>query len=148
MSKSKVQVVKRISSKSVGFSQIELNKLVAENPEGVKLYSVAGCANGLRSGEGAYGPWEALVGSFIAIRNDGTEFTSIQCFLPDPFHDVICNKVRTLSPEDPNSSVQFIIEVGVRPGTKPGVAYEFTAMDKQSVEMVNQMEDLRQKLLS
>lgn len=81
----------------------------------VPLFRVFGIANGVAHGETNLGPWEALMGIFEAVRlSDGERFAAAKCFLPGAAGDMIVARLKAVREEDPDASVRFGLEVGIR----------------------------------
>lgn len=121
----------------------------ADIPEkGVKpLYTVIGQAMGVRKGEGDFGPWVALVGTFEAVNLETAEvFSGPECFLPEPFNAMIANK---LQGEGKSHAIDFAFEVGIKaaPEDDPTrVPYEYTCKPIQDPTAGDPLKALRGRL--
>lgn len=89
------------------------------------LFQVIGQVYGTRKGEGDYGPWVALVGTFEAVNLiTGEAFTGPECFLPEPYNGMIADK---LTGEGRVNAVDFAYEIGLTPpGPDSTVQYEYS----------------------
>lgn len=116
--------------------------------KGVKpLYTIIGQAMGVRKGEGDFGPWVALVGTFEAVNTDTGEVTAgPECFLPEPFNSMIANK---LQGEGAAHAIDFAFEVGIKaaPEDDPTrVPYEYTCKPIQDPTAGDPLKALRSRL--
>lgn len=109
-------LVKKITAKDL-FGKVE-------KPEKETfLFRVIGIATGFKTGEGTYGPWVKLTGSFKAIRFDtGEEVRSNAAILPDIANDLIYEQIK--SPDI--DQVQFAFDIGVKPSDSP-TGYDWIA---------------------
>lgn len=81
--------IKKMSVATV-FGKIKVAELLTQGADGklvskgeVKLFRVFGRVVGVKGGISTYGEWEALVGQFRAITNEGEILDSGTLFLPD-----------------------------------------------------------------
>jgi hypothetical protein len=140
-----INLVRKIVPRIVMESDIEKPK------SATNLYSLIGVANRVATGESDYGPWTKLVGAFEAQRvKDGARFQAPVCFLPEPFHSLVVQRVQAeieastqyetddagkpvmkdghpVVAREGRAAVQFAVIVGLKPSArKGGVGYEFT----------------------
>lgn len=116
--------------------------------KGVKvLFTVIGQAMGVRKGEGEYGAWIALVGTFEAVNTDtGEVFVGPECFLPEPFNSMIANK---LQGEGAVHAIDFAFEVGIKAAPADDltrVPYEFTCKPLQDPTQADPLLALRGRI--
>jgi hypothetical protein len=131
-------LIRKISAKSV-CGKIEVPKSAK------KLFVVFGHAQKTKSGTTDYGTWTALVGRFEAVNTEtGEVFQSPQCFLPEPMQSMITVSLEELD-DDGNrvtNSVQFSIEVGIKPSDVP-IGYEYTTKEIVEADTADPLAALR-----
>lgn len=111
-------ILSKISPKTVNSGKKQ--KHPEENDPVKWIYRIVGIANGIRSDEGAYGPWIALEGTFQAMRfEDGQIFRSGQCFLPQIALNLVLPVLKS------NSAVEFAFNVGIQ-FSDSQIGYEYT----------------------
>jgi hypothetical protein len=119
------QLIRKISAKTILGGKPE----VPEKP--TPLYTVLGIAQKTKNGTSDFGEWTSLVGQFEAKKIGSDDVVvAPQCFLPEPLNGMIAAQLEETD-EDGNrvtSSVQFAIEVGVKPA-KTATGYEYTAKE-------------------
>lgn len=112
-----MQLIKAISAKAILGSSDAVKK-AEEGP----IFSLIGFASGIESGESSFGPWEALVGEFLAVRTaDGEEFKAGKAFPPATLIELV--KPFLMDAENPRVQVAFII--GKKKSSSP-VGYDYT----------------------
>lgn len=111
------------------------------------LFQVIGQAYGIREGQGDYGKWTALVGTFEAVNLiTGEFFAGPECFLPEPFNSMLANKLK--GPEKVNA-VDFAYEIGVSPpGPDDTVQYVYTCKPIHDPTAGDPLKALRSRLPS
>jgi hypothetical protein len=109
------------------------------------LFQVIGQTYGIREGEGEYGKWTALVGTFEAINlKTGEFFSGPECFLPEPFNSMIANQLKG---EGAVKAVDFAFEVGLKPpGPDSTVQYEYTCKPINDPKQGDPLKELRARL--
>lgn len=134
-------LIRKISAKSVCGS--------TEKPKkATKLYIVGGIANKVKTGDSMYGPWTALVGQFEATNIEtGEVFVAPQCFLPEPMNGMIASSLEQVDDDGKrvNNSVQFAVEVGVKPA-ETTVGYEYTAKEIMKSDAADPLAAIREKI--
>ena len=134
-------LIRKISAKSV-CGKVEKPK------KATKLFIVGGIANKVKTGDSQYGPWTALVGQFEATNIEtGEVFVGPQCFLPEPMNGMIAAALEMVDDDDKrlNSSVQFAVEVGVKPADNT-VGYEYTAKEIMKSDSADPLAAIREKI--
>jgi hypothetical protein len=116
--------------------------------QGVKvLFTIIGQAMGVRKGEGEYGPWVALVGTFEAVNAvTGEVFAGPEAFLPEPFNSMIANK---LQGEGAVHAIDFAFEVGIKSAPNEDttrVPFEYTCKPLQDPSKADPLAALRGRL--
>lgn len=129
------ELIRKISAKTV------IGKI--EKPEKAKpLFHVYGIARGVRTGESTYGPWVALIGQFEAVNlESGETYQAPQCFLPEPIGSMMAAQVQ----DDDTESVQFGLEVGIKPADT-ATGYEYTSKALVESREADPLADLRSKM--
>lgn len=108
--------VKKLSAKTI-VGRIDVPE------KATPLFRVYGQVDGVKSGTGMHGVWNAFLGAFEAVRLDtGEVFQGTQCFLPNQLTDLLVSQVNRLGE---TGSVEFAVEVGVKPSDSP-IGYEYT----------------------
>lgn len=122
-------------------------------PEGegemTKLYTIYGKARSVRAGVSTFGEFHVLKGMFQAIRTeDGQEFMSAECFLPEPMHGHITNRYIAAAEkkEDP-PLLEFAFDIFLKESKVP-VGYEYVTVPIVQPEETNDLADLRSKALT
>ena len=131
-------LIRKISAKSV-CGKIEKPK------KAEKLFSVIGIANKTKTGQSDYGPWTALVGQFEATNYESGEiFVAPQCFLPEPLNSMLAGTLEETDEEGKQvtASVQFAVEVGVKPSDVP-IGYEYTTKELVEADTADPLAALR-----
>lgn len=132
-------LIKKISAKTV------VGRVTAPE-KAMGLFTVVGIANGTRTGNSAYGDWIALTGQFEATNMEtGEAFAAPQVFLPEPLQGMIAAQVRTPDKDGNTPSVQFGVEVGVKPADN-SFGFEYTVKEIVNVEQNDPLADLRKAL--
>lgn len=136
-------LIRKISAKSV-CGKIEKPK------KAIGLFVVYGHASKTKTGSTDYGSWTALVGRFEATNIEtGEVFQAPQCFLPEPLNTMIAESLEeTETDEDGketrvNSSVQFSVEVGIKPSDVP-IGYEYTTKEIVEADTADPLAALRE----
>ena len=114
-------LIRKISAKSV-CGKVEKPK------KATPLFIVFGIASKTKAGNSDFGPWTALLGQFEATNLEtGEVFQAPQCFLPEPMNSLIATQLEATDEEGNRevNSVQFSVEVGVKPNETP-IGYEYT----------------------
>ncbi len=118
-------LIRKISAKAVLGASPEKPK------KAINLFTVIGIAQGVQTGTTDYGEWTALKGQFEATNKEtGEVFQAPKCFLPDPLNGMIAATLQETDEEGNrvNSSVQFAVEVGVKPADT-ATGYEYTTKE-------------------
>lgn len=124
------------------------NEIQIEVPYAAKLFTVIGVSHGIKTGTGDNGPWVAFLGSFEATRaSDGQVFQAGQCFIPKAVEDLLVSSMRAGQKDDPQASVQFAIEVGIKPADT-AVGYEFTVKNLVKTQNADPLALLRREMLA
>lgn len=114
-----VSFLKKLSAKTI------MGKIRAPE-KATGLYRIFGQVTGVRSGTGDNGVWNAFLGAFEAHRMDtGEVFQGSQCFLPSGISELLVAQVRKATDNNDTASIEFAIEVGVKPTDTP-IGYEYT----------------------
>ncbi len=126
-----------------------IKQLVPQETGGmIKLYTVYGKVRAVRPGTSTYGEFHALKGIFQAIRNDGQEFVSAECFLPDPVHDHIVAPYLSAAEEDKDPPmVEFAFEVHLKESNML-IGYEYVTIPIVQPAQTDDLADLRAKALA
>jgi hypothetical protein len=113
-------------------------------PKITPLIQVIGQAIGIKTGETDFGPYTALVGNFEAVNmKTGEIFYGPQCFLPEPFNEMIANKLKS----DETQGVDFALEIGVRQPTETeNVKYVYVSKPIHDPSAADPLEHLRKRL--
>jgi hypothetical protein len=115
-------------------------------PYSATLYTVIGVSHGIKTGTGDNGPWVAFLGSFEATRHsDGAVFQAGQCFIPKAVEDLLVSAMRAGQKDDPQASVQFAIEVGIKPADT-AVGYEYTVKNLVKTQNADPLALLRNQM--
>jgi hypothetical protein len=96
MSTGTVNVVRKISTKNIGLSKIEIQKVLSDKKIGerVFLYSIAGLANRSEQVDNSFGNQSTkFFGDFVTVLENGEETKSNQCFVPEPASSQIENQL-------------------------------------------------------
>ncbi len=121
-SEKSVELLSKISVKTV-YGSINVKKL---HEEGAKsIVRVIGLANGVQTGESAYGTWTAFKGNFKAINLEtGETFSSAKVFIPAIAQNLIEGALSNAS----NDAVEFAFDIGIKPAkdSKGADSYEYT----------------------
>lgn len=131
-------LIRKISAKSV-CGKVEKPK------KAEPLFSVLGIASKTKTGNSDYGPWTALVGQFEATNfATGEVFVAPQCFLPEPLNSMLAESLNETDDEGKqvNNSVQFAIEVGIKPSDVP-IGYEYTTKEVVKADTADPLAALR-----
>lgn len=132
-------LIKKISAKTIIGTVSPPEKATA-------LYTVIGIANGIKTGMSAYGEWLALTGQFEAVNLEtGEAYVAPQVFLPEPLQGLIAAKVRTPDENGKTPSVQFAVEVGIKPA-RSTMGYEYTVRELVDASDSDPLADLRKAL--
>jgi hypothetical protein len=112
----------------------------------ISLYRVIGFSHGIKTGTGDNGPWCAFLGSFEATRtSDGKVFQSGMCFVPKAVEDLLLASLKSGQTDDASSSIQFAIEVGVKP-SDTAIGYEYTVKNLIKTANADPLLTLREQL--
>ena len=139
-----IQIVKKVSTRVIcgGLPPVP-------NPgETIWLYNVIGLANSIKTGESQYGPWRALLGSFVAeapsAENPGEtkRFRTGQLFLPDVALDLVAPSVAASKKSE---QVQFAFRVGVMGDDSAATKYVYVAESLLAPEESDPLEMLMAK---
>lgn len=97
------------------------------NPEAeLFVMKVAGYINGVKDGQGAYGPWKGLSGNFSAINmGTGEVFASKTCILPGPMNEALYDTASEKLAEDASTQIAFKVNVYVKRSARDKNKYEF-----------------------
>jgi hypothetical protein len=110
------------------------------------LYRVIGFSHGIKTGTGDNGPWCAFLGSFEATRaHDGKVFQSGMCFVPKAVEDLLVASMKSGQKEDSGASIQFAIEVGVKP-SDTAIGYEYTVKNLIKTANADPLLTLREQM--
>ena len=140
------QLIRKISAKTVCGK-------VSKPEKANRLFTVMGIATRVKTGEGPYGPFAGLVGQFEATNIEtGEVFQAPQCYLPEPLNTMLTEALQeTVTEKDDdgnekqvrvNESVQFAVEVGVKPSDAP-IGYEYTTKEIVKAETADPLAALR-----
>lgn len=124
-----------------------------ENPTEIVLYDIFGTARGFRQGSSDKGPWTSFRGEFKCVREDGKEFLSGACFVPQPMEDMIFGRLQALQ-TDPDVShraagVDFALRVSIvppRPGKPSATGYEYKVVSHIEAELSDPMKQLEARV--
>lgn len=97
-------------------------------PKEFPLYSVYGVASKVRTGKTDKGDWVSFKGQFEAVTSNGEIFMSGQCFLPQPFEDMLFSQLQAAQQADEKASVEFAVRVFLVPpkaGKPSATGYEY-----------------------
>lgn len=108
----------------------------AEDGHELDLFTAYGEAVAIKEGESTYGPWQALVGKFRAIRaSDGKIFQSQKIFLPTVATELAVDTIRKLEKKaeaaraaghpELSAAVEFVIKVGARKDSSIQAGYRY-----------------------
>ena len=131
-------LIRKISAKSI------CGKITAPK-KATPLYVCLGIATKTKSGQSDFGEWTALVGQFEATNiSDGVVSQAPQCFLPEPLNSMLAESLMELDDDDNrvNSSVQFAVEVGIKPSDVP-IGYEYTTKEIVEADTADPLAALR-----
>jgi len=132
-------LIKKISPKTVVGSPAVPEKAVA-------LFTVIGIASGVKTGPSPYGEYVALTGQFEATNLEtGEMYAAPVCFLPDPLQGMIVAKLRTPDSDGNLVTVQFGVEVGIKPA-KTATGYEYSVRELVEADRNDPLADLRKAL--
>ena len=97
---------------------IETTVQMYKEDDEVKLLTIFGTANDVKTGQGAFGEWVAFQGQFEAINAiTGEEFTARQCHLPEPWSAELHGQLKTAKIVEAEggamASLEFAIHVNV-----------------------------------
>lgn len=132
------QTLRKLSSKTI------LGKTPDQPPEGetVALYMVYGVADGVARGNSDYGAYVRLLGNFEAVRlADGQVFNAPQCFLPQPFDEMIAQKL-----DGGATAIDFAFEVGCKRPSQGTNAYEYTCRPIRDPNATDPLEEIRKRI--
>lgn len=117
------------------------------------LYTIFGTASGTATGESDFGPFMEFTGTFEAIRlEDRERFAGTRAFLQQPAQDMLFNQLKKIQAQDPNASVTFAFQVGVKPSLKwlasgDGTSYEYTVKSYFRVQRHDALAELRASVM-
>jgi hypothetical protein len=98
------------------------------SPKEFQLYNLYGMANGTKQGHTDKGDWLAFRGQFEAMTEGGELYNSGQCFVPQPFEDMLYSQLQESQSKDEKASVQFALRVYLvapKPGKPSATGYEY-----------------------
>lgn len=104
------------------------------------MYRIVGVATGSRTGEGTYGQWVGLEGTFQALRyEDGAVFRAGQCFLPQVALNLVLPVLKV------NNAVEFAFNVGIQFADSQ-IGYEYTVEPLIEAEENDPINNLLKKI--
>ncbi len=114
----------------------------------VELFTVYGKCRNVRAGTSTYGTFHALKGLFQAIRSeDGQEFMSAECFLPEPMHGHIVSAYLSAAENDEDPPMlEFAFTIHLKESKVP-VGYEYVTVPIVQPAQTDDLADLRTKAL-
>jgi hypothetical protein len=134
--KSSTTFIKKITVKEC-YGTPELRAL-PEDHSIVPILRVAGFAQGIKTGEGTYGEWKAILGEFAATNlKTGEIFTSPVAIIPSAMGEMIFQQVQASLMEDASSRVRFAVEIGVMVSKRDKNKYEYTVQPIVDPEVGN-----------
>lgn len=93
--------------------------------------------------------FEGLTGAFRLIPSDpdGEVLESGVLFIPDAFHNLIADQLRTQQRDDPKAEIEFAFEVAAMPANNPaGYSWKFNPAFKFAG--VNPLDEVQKKLVA
>ena len=139
-------LIRKVTAKSICGKMVPPSKAK-------RLFSVYGIATKTKSGSTDYGSWTALVGRFEAINIEtGEVFEAPVCFLPEPLNTMIAEALDETVTEGEgddakevrvNTSVQFSVEVGIKPSDVP-IGYEYMTKENVKADTADPLASLRE----
>jgi hypothetical protein len=113
------------------------------------LYAVIGVANGARIKPTQFSAEQYVIsGRFKAIRNDGDEFESLECYLPEPAQSVIAEAIKDKVNAETGevtkpAPIEFAYMIGIAPSKRGALGYTWTCepmMDEKEQNALSAIE--------
>ena len=123
-----MEYLKKMSAATI--SAIPKGYKEMENGDVADLFDVIGLAEGIETGTGSMGDWQAFEGTFQATKlADGKKYRSKKLFLPDTAAGMLEDAVNGAE----GGKVEFAFRIGMRrvikknaQGDETGAGYEYT----------------------
>lgn len=147
-----MQLLKRISTRSVFGSKEDIQRLVLSNEKiNHPLYRVYGYATGYVTGaskfknaDGTDQPdWVCIAGDFEAINTNGEVFNAALCFLPNYITGPI---VQALKENSDISQIEIAYDIVAQYDKQSATSYTYLAQSVRRAGEVSQLESLREKI--
>lgn len=109
----------------------------------IPICRIYGTANGVKRGQGTYGPYAKLIGSFEGVSIEtGEIYTAPTLILPPPMNETLAAAI-----ESGDTGLQFAFEVGVKPGVnrtgKSKAVYEWVTKNLIKQSAADPLAELR-----
>jgi len=134
-----MELLKKLSMKTMGINPKKVIKDL-EDGQSVDIIRIAGTAGGVKRGESNFGPWAALLGSFVAIDLQANKpYQAGTAFLPDIVTDMLVKAVEHSDPETgevTTTDVMIDLTIGLKANEKSSVGYEYTVTPNMKLSSV------------
>jgi len=146
--KIKMELIKKITSKTVGYDKPYLQTLfgttLAKDGDTIAAYKVVGIVSDIRPGQSDFGPYAKFIGEFVCTTENGEQFQSGTALLPTTIADLLQGAV--MQAREKQQSVEFGCAIGVKRDSTSATGYVFTAQPLMEFKSSDRMGNLLHKL--
>lgn len=115
----------------------------------IKLYSVVGKVDSIKTGESDKGPWTAFLGQFQSVvhnsvdgENNGKSVMSSKAFLQEPYQTMVFSALKDAE----GGSVEIALDVSAKVDSTSSVGYVYDIASLKEIKLSDDLQGLRDLL--
>jgi hypothetical protein len=110
----------------------------------VALFNIYGVTHSIKRGATSMGEYTAFLGNFEAVNlKTGEVFAAGKAFLPRVVEEMVVGALTAAQGADMSASVQFALQVGIKPDAKNAYGYVYTCTPLVPIAQGDVLEHLR-----